>query len=422
VRKVIALVLMLLVPAQGFAASRFLITGGGSVTWSNSNTAIWSASSGGATGASVPGVGDDVTMDGSSGGGTVTLNYSPTVNNLTAGAYTGTFADGANIVTASTVSLTGSGTRTFNFTASEWDITGASGTVWNATTTTNLTNTSMPGLIKMTGATSPSFVGGSLTYNDASFTGSGAAASMSPSGGSTFRDLTVSVGSSGSVTVGANTFRNVSLTVGTCVTSAGSRTITGNLTISASTSCVLGGTTTLAGTSGTQVVTLNGMTGNTSAWVVNNSGTAVTLDGLSTTQGLTNTAGTTTISGALTTSAVTFTAGALTLNGTATLGGVFTHTAGALTVNAPITSTTYVSNNSNVRSVVLNRPWGLTGTGAVVNITTSTNMTMTCAPGGYFYYTDTSSSSKSITWGSSDGLKCFKYGDGTVTNGWTVNP
>lgn len=100
-------------------ASRFLITGGGSVTWDASDTSIWSATSGGATGASVPGSGDTVTMDANSGGGTVTMGagYNPTIQSLAGGSFTGTFdmSVNNNNLTCTAVAgfnFSGSGART----------------------------------------------------------------------------------------------------------------------------------------------------------------------------------------------------------------------------------------------------------------------------------------------------------------------
>jgi hypothetical protein len=58
-------------------ASRFWV--GGTGTWDASSTTNWSATTGGASGASVPGVADTATYDGNSGTGTVTLNTNVTV-------------------------------------------------------------------------------------------------------------------------------------------------------------------------------------------------------------------------------------------------------------------------------------------------------------------------------------------------------
>jgi hypothetical protein len=77
-------------------ASRFWV--GGTGTWDNSDTTHWAASTGGAGGESVPGSSDTATFDASSGGGTITLNYSPSVVSITGGAHTGTFDTGVMIL------------------------------------------------------------------------------------------------------------------------------------------------------------------------------------------------------------------------------------------------------------------------------------------------------------------------------------
>ena len=71
-------------------ANRFWVGGAG--TWNATNTTNWSTTSGGAGGASVPGVNDDVFFDANSGSGTVTVG-SGTVNcaNLDFTGYTQTF-------------------------------------------------------------------------------------------------------------------------------------------------------------------------------------------------------------------------------------------------------------------------------------------------------------------------------------------
>lgn len=130
-------------------ASRFWV--GGTGTWDASTTTNWSATSGGAGGASAPTTGDDVTFNASSGGGTVTVDS--TVNglsllSLTAGAFTGTLDFSVNnpsmTFTGSSPSmnlsgtgarkyLLGSGTFTFTNTGISFDI----------GTTTNLDPTSV---------------------------------------------------------------------------------------------------------------------------------------------------------------------------------------------------------------------------------------------------------------------------------------
>jgi hypothetical protein len=83
-------------------AARFWVTGG---TGNWNDTSNWSATSGGASGASVPGSADTATLDASSGAGTVTLDISPTIQTLTCTGFTGTLAFGTN-----TISLNSTGT------------------------------------------------------------------------------------------------------------------------------------------------------------------------------------------------------------------------------------------------------------------------------------------------------------------------
>jgi len=83
-------------------ASRFWVTGG---TGNWNDTSNWSATSGGASGASVPGSADTAAFDASSGAGTAMLDISPTIQTLTCTGFTGTLAFGTN-----TISLNSTGT------------------------------------------------------------------------------------------------------------------------------------------------------------------------------------------------------------------------------------------------------------------------------------------------------------------------
>jgi hypothetical protein len=83
-------------------AARFWVTGG---TGNWNSTTNWSATSGGASGASVPGSSDTAALDASSGSGTVTLDISPDIQTLTCTGFTGTLAFGTN-----TISLNSTGT------------------------------------------------------------------------------------------------------------------------------------------------------------------------------------------------------------------------------------------------------------------------------------------------------------------------
>jgi hypothetical protein len=83
-------------------ANRFWVTGGDG-NWNS--TTNWSTTSGGASGASVPGSGDVALLNALSGSGVVTLDISPTIQRLTCTGFTGTLAFGSN-----SISLNGTGT------------------------------------------------------------------------------------------------------------------------------------------------------------------------------------------------------------------------------------------------------------------------------------------------------------------------
>lgn len=156
-------------------ASRFWV--GGTGTWDGSSTTHWAASSGGASGASVPGSADTVTFDGSSGGGTVTVATDVSVQSITCGAFTGTldFSVNNNNVTLSATtgfSGTGTGTRTIKLGNGTWTFTttaAGAANVWNMGTTTNLTFDAGSSVLSFTGdavgTAQRVFSGGGLTYN-----------------------------------------------------------------------------------------------------------------------------------------------------------------------------------------------------------------------------------------------------------------
>lgn len=94
-------------------------------TWDNADTTNWSATSGGLPGASVPVAGDDVYFDGNSGTGTITLNYSPTIQTWDHTGYAGTFASTGSItiivtghlLMAATATYTNNGSQSLRFSA-----------------------------------------------------------------------------------------------------------------------------------------------------------------------------------------------------------------------------------------------------------------------------------------------------------------
>lgn len=188
--------------APALAASCFWV--GGTAAWDGSNFTSWAESTGGAgTGcpgvAGIPTSADTVTFDGSSGGGTVTVNTTVDVTSITMGAFTGTlnFATNNNNVTTQTFSITGTGTRTLNMGSGLWSLTSpAAGAaqVWNATTVTNLTfnkNTANIALSNISGTGARSFIGGGLTYNSVSFGSNTSGAGTSITGTNTFATITI---------------------------------------------------------------------------------------------------------------------------------------------------------------------------------------------------------------------------------------
>lgn len=165
---VLALLLGAIAPAD--AASRFWVGGAG--TWDGADTTHWSATSGGAGGQSVPGSSDTATFDGSSGGGTVTVNTTVTIQSLTCGAFTGTldFSANNNNVTLSAAggfNCSGTGTRTLNLGNGTYTLSSATAT-WTTATTTNLTfnaNSSAIVFSDVSSTQTRTFSGGGLTYN-----------------------------------------------------------------------------------------------------------------------------------------------------------------------------------------------------------------------------------------------------------------
>lgn len=154
-------------------ASRFWVGGVG--TWDAADTTHWAATSGGAGGQSVPGSSDSVTFDGSSGGGTVTVDFGGTITiqALTMSAFTGTldFATNNNNVTLNAsggFTSTGSGTRTLNMGSGTWTLSD-NAALWNMNGATNFTfnaNTSTIAFTGTGGNTARRFtMGSSRTYN-----------------------------------------------------------------------------------------------------------------------------------------------------------------------------------------------------------------------------------------------------------------
>jgi len=310
-------------------ANRYLITGGGNVVWTAADTGIWSDSSGGATGASVPGVDDDVIMDASSGGGKVTLGDDISVKSITMGAFTGEFDASTYSPTMQTFSNTSTGTRTLSPGSGTWTITGNNATVFAQTTTTNLT-------ISANTAT--------VDFNYSGSTGT-RTININTSGVSgRWNTIKISAGTD-IITFGTTTCTNLDFTgftgtVTTITTSA--RNLNGYLTLGSG--MTYGGTgtgvTTFSSTTGTKTITSNGVALNFS----------ITFDGVGGTWQL---------------------ADALSTTGTITLtNGTFNAN------NKNVTCSVFSSSNSNTRVLTMGSgTWTLTGTGTVWNTATTTNLT-----------------------------------------------
>lgn len=223
-------------------AARFWV--GGTGTWDATSTTHWATTSGGSSGASVPGSSDTVTFDANSGGGTVTVNTTVNVVSITAGSFTsGTldFSANNNNVTAQTISITGTVARNIKMGNGTWTITGTTGTIWNSATITNLTfNANNSSLVFSSNATFTVAFGG-LTLHNVSFTAGG---TLTITGlNTTFNNLTISCS-------GTDKSVNVSQDI----------TINGTFTITATTSGSTSGRINICGgsipTGGSNVVTI----------------------------------------------------------------------------------------------------------------------------------------------------------------------
>jgi hypothetical protein len=164
-QRVVSFVMLDWMTGRAQAASRFLVLGGAGcvVTQIATNTGCWSTTSGGASGASVPGAADDFIADGASGSGTGTLNGAMSFTNLTMTAFGGTvdantfnFTISGNVnIGASAALKLGSGTHTI---AGLWTNNSTASANWSpGTGTLSVTN--------MTGGTM-TFAGANLSVNE----------------------------------------------------------------------------------------------------------------------------------------------------------------------------------------------------------------------------------------------------------------
>ena len=179
-RKLLLALALLVCASAAEAANRFAVCTT-TCTWDASDTSMWSTTSGGGTGASVPGTGDAVVFDAATCVGgttcTVTVNVTVAVQSITMGACTAStngcildFDTNDNNITLSAqtgMSCSGTGTRTLSMGSGTWTFnSGAAGTIWSCATVTNMTCNCSAATMVMgaTGVTGlQTFSGGGLT-------------------------------------------------------------------------------------------------------------------------------------------------------------------------------------------------------------------------------------------------------------------
>lgn len=204
--------------------STMTITRTGGISFKGTSSRVWTLN---------PSLPHNVVIDGV--GGTCTLGTSLTTTG-TITVTNGTFATGNYSVTCDLFSSANSNIRTINLGSSTITLTGT-GTKWNTSTATNCTLTSGTStiLISDTSATSKSFAGGGMTYNN--LTMSGGTGTLTISGNNTFSALGITTAPS-TILFTAGTTQTVSSITGLTGT-------VGNLNVLNSTSS--GSTWTLAG-------------------------------------------------------------------------------------------------------------------------------------------------------------------------------
>lgn len=154
-------------------ANRFWV--GGTTTWDTTTTANWSTTSGGSSGASVPGSADVAIFDGGSGAAVITASSS--LNGITlagitltgTGNFIGTLdlSGSTGFTIAGTFSISGSGVRVVTLGSGTFHCKGSNSNCWDATTTTGLTFSGASSTIIIDNGsanTSSTFVGGGLAY------------------------------------------------------------------------------------------------------------------------------------------------------------------------------------------------------------------------------------------------------------------
>ena len=244
-------------------ANRFWV--GGTGTWDASSTANWSATTGGAAGASAPTSGDVAIFNSLSGSGVCSTVSGAVCSGLTLSASTmevnlgsdltasgtlafslGTLTLNSYSLSCTTVSGSGTGVRAINFGTGNINVTGNGATVINITTSTNFTYTGEPNVnFSYSGST------GTRTL---SYGGTGATETNA-------LNLNVTAGTDIIAISNASRIKSLNFTGFGGSLNNNTRTVFGNLTVSAEMTLTAGtSATTFAATSGTQQITINGKT------------------------------------------------------------------------------------------------------------------------------------------------------------------
>lgn len=364
-------------------ANRYWV--GGTGTWDSSNTTNWSATSGGAGGASAPTVADDVFFDSNSGtAATVTvastaasftctvnksdINLSLSGNATLSAASSGSFTLTTGTLTLNSYTLTvaaflssNTNARTIAFGTGKVVLTGNNNTVWSCADLTNMTFSGTP-------TVDATYTGSTGTRTIANGNTAGQTEANSPT-------LNVSAGTDSIVLGGGFSRLNFVGFSGTLAN--GTYTVYGNLTLSTGMSITGGtGVTTFAGT-GNSVITSNGKTYDRPITIQKTIGSAsVTLA-----------------------DALNFSTRALTVNcGTFDTAGFAVSGTSIFIASVPTGVCTVNLNNSTVTLVtalqILYAGWAVFNAGTSSIVFTGSGPTLLCPPSTTFYnvsYTSTSS-------------------------------
>lgn len=350
-------------------ASRFWV--GGTGTWDASDTTHWASSTGGAGGQSVPVAGDTVTFDGSSGGGTATVNTNVSITTLTMSAFTGTLDFSANnntVALSSSFVNTGTvATRTINMGSGQWTISGSNTTPWSCSDLTGCTFVAGIAIIF-------DYAGGTGTRNIRHGNTAGGVESNAISMRITAGTDIVSIAQGGN--------KDIDFTGFSGTLSANTRPVYGNFTLSSTMTLLTGSNvTTFAATSGTQTITSSGQTMDF----------PITIDGVGTTVQL---------------------ADSLVMGSTRT----FTVTNGTFNANGfNLTVGIFSSSAATTRAITMGSgQWTVTGSGATIwNCATLTACTFTPSALGINFSYSGAVGTRLVSHGSTAG--------GTETNAISIN-